>query len=203
MIVGRLTIANLIRPELQVYVALKVPVRDKIACLKTFIHILCEADGISGEQKKEMTTALLRRERLGTTGVGGGIAIPHAKCRIDSFYFIIGVLTDAIDFNAIDDHPVDVVATYLAPHYSGADHLKLLAYISRLLRDKNYASALRKATSLQDISIVLRGDFEKNRYERSIVHEEVFSETDWEALISSWVPEKRRIRGGRCAKARG
>lgn len=87
---------------------------------------------------------LLERERLGSTGVGKGVAIPHA--RIDGLERITGLfarLANPIDFDSVDDVPVDIVFMLLAPTDAGADHLKALARISRLLRDEKMLSKLR------------------------------------------------------------
>ncbi|WP_417459478.1 PTS IIA-like nitrogen regulatory protein PtsN [Kordiimonas sp.] len=87
---------------------------------------------------------LLERERLGSTGVGKGVAIPHA--RIDGLERITGLfarLANPIDFDSVDDVPVDIVFMLLAPTDAGADHLKALARISRLLRDEKTLSKLR------------------------------------------------------------
>jgi PTS system nitrogen regulatory IIA component len=87
---------------------------------------------------------LLERERLGSTGVGKGVAIPHA--RIDGLDRIVGLfarLASPVEFDSVDDQPVDIVFMLLAPTDAGADHLKALARISRLLRDENTLSKLR------------------------------------------------------------
>ncbi|WP_417456287.1 PTS IIA-like nitrogen regulatory protein PtsN [Kordiimonas sp.] len=87
---------------------------------------------------------LLERERLGSTGVGKGVAIPHA--RIDGLERITGLfarLASPIDFDSVDDVPVDIVFMLLAPTDAGADHLKALARISRLLRDEKTLAKLR------------------------------------------------------------
>ena len=87
---------------------------------------------------------LLERERLGTTGVGNGIAIPHGKLPgIDRLYGLFARLETAIDFDAIDEQPVDLIFMLLAPENAGADHLKALARVSRLLRDKAACDKLR------------------------------------------------------------
>ena len=79
---------------------------------------------------------LLQREKLGSTGLGQGIAIPHGKIpSIDRVYGLFARLAHPIDFDAVDDQPVDLVFLLLAPEHAGADHLKALAQISRLLRD--------------------------------------------------------------------
>lgn len=87
---------------------------------------------------------LLERERLGSTGVGKGVAIPHA--RIDGLEKITGFfakLSNPIDFDSVDERPVDIVFMLLAPEEAGADHLKALACVSRMLRDDNTCKKLR------------------------------------------------------------
>lgn len=91
---------------------------------------------------------LTERERLGSTGFGGGVAIPHGK--IDALDAIVGVfarLSQPVDFTAIDDLPVDIVFMLLSPSDAGAEHLKALAQVSRLLRDKGFVAKLRGAAS--------------------------------------------------------
>lgn len=91
--------------------------------------------------------SLLERERLGSTGVGKGVAIPHA--RVDGLTGIKGLfarLCTPIDFDSVDDKPVDIVFMLLAPTDAGADHLKALARVSRLLRDENTLTKLRATT---------------------------------------------------------
>ena len=88
------------------------------------------------------------RERLGSTGFGGGVAIPHGK--IDGLERVVGVfarLAQPIDFNAIDDMPVDLVFLLLSPPDAGVEHLKALARVSRRLRDRAFVAKLRGAAS--------------------------------------------------------
>ncbi|WP_350335226.1 PTS IIA-like nitrogen regulatory protein PtsN [Coralliovum pocilloporae] len=87
---------------------------------------------------------LLQRERLGSTGVGHGIAIPHGKLsEITSIAGVFARLEKPINFESLDDEPVDLVFMLLAPESAGADHLKALARIARVLRDKEVAAKLR------------------------------------------------------------
>ncbi len=91
---------------------------------------------------------LTERERLGSTGFGGGVAIPHGK--IDGLDRIVGVfarLAEPVDFAAIDDLPVDLVFMLLSPVDAGADHLKALAQVSRILRDRVLVAKLRGAAN--------------------------------------------------------
>ncbi|MEN8197312.1 MAG: PTS sugar transporter subunit IIA, partial [Pseudomonadota bacterium] len=84
----------------------------------------------SGQQERAVFDVLLERERLGTTGVGHGIAIPHGKmAEIDRPYGLFARLENPIDFDAIDEQPVDLIFLLLAPEDAGADHLKALARV--------------------------------------------------------------------------
>ncbi|GJM03033.1 MAG: PTS IIA-like nitrogen-regulatory protein PtsN [Rhodomicrobium sp.] len=111
-------------------------------------HVLQEIAGIAGEKigldQRDIFDVLLQRERLGSTGVGHGIAIPHGRlASIDRIYCLFARLDDPIDFDSIDDEPVDLVFLLLAPETAGADHLKALARISRLIRESQTLDKLR------------------------------------------------------------
>ena len=87
---------------------------------------------------------LLKREKLGSTGIGQGIAIPHGKLpSIARVYGLFARLGQPVDFDSVDGQPVDLVFVLLAPEDAGADHLKALAKISRLLRDPAMVAKLR------------------------------------------------------------
>jgi PTS system nitrogen regulatory IIA component len=99
---------------------------------------------ITDQSERAIFSVLMKRERLGTTGVGNGIAIPHGKLpTLDRLYGVFARLEHPIDFDSIDDRPVDLIFLLLAPETSGADHLKALARVSRLLRDKTACEKLR------------------------------------------------------------
>lgn len=102
------------------------------------------ASELSGLHERAIFDVLLERERLGTTGVGNGIAIPHGKLpEAKSMFGLFARLDGPIDFDAIDEQPVDLVFLLLAPEGAGADHLKALARVSRLLRDRSICEKLR------------------------------------------------------------
>ena len=104
-------------------------------------------------------TALQDREQLGPTGMGNGIAIPHAK--LDGLNNIQGMfvrLEKAINFDAVDKKKVDIVFTILAPTGSGANHLKALAKVSRLLRDESICSKLRSTHDSSALYSILTED---------------------------------------------
>lgn len=114
------------------------------------------AADVTGLEQREIFDVLLERERLGTTGMGNGIAIPHGKLpSLDRLYGIFARADRAVEFDAIDDKPVDVIFLLLAPETAGADHLKALARVSRLLRDKGICEKIRGADSVDAIYALL------------------------------------------------
>ncbi|ANC92467.1 MULTISPECIES: PTS IIA-like nitrogen regulatory protein PtsN [Azospirillum] len=107
-----------------------------------------KASELTGQHERAIFDVLLERERLGTTGVGHGIAIPHGKLSsLDRVHGVFARLERPIDFDAIDEQPVDLIFLLLAPEQAGADHLKALARVSRLLRDQSMCEKLRGAQS--------------------------------------------------------
>jgi PTS system nitrogen regulatory IIA component len=115
-----------------------------------------KAAEISGLEQREVFYVLLERERLGTTGVGGGIAIPHGKlASLDKLRGVFARADRAIDFDSIDDRPVDLIFLLLAPESAGADHLKALAKVSRLLRDSKMCDKLRGCETTDAILALL------------------------------------------------
>ncbi len=110
----------------------------------------------TGLHERAIFDVLLERERLGTTGVGSGIAIPHGKLpELDRLYGVFARLDKPVDFDSIDEAPVDLVFLLLAPENAGADHLKALARVSRLLRDKPTCDKLRGADSADALYAIL------------------------------------------------
>jgi PTS system nitrogen regulatory IIA component len=143
-------IADLVRPE-GVIANLKAGSKKQV--LQALAHRAAE---IIGRHERTIFDTLLERERLGTTGVGGGIAIPHGKLpQIDRLYGVFVRLDEPVEFEAIDEQPVDLVFLLLAPESAGADHLKALAQVSRLLRDKHLCDKLRGSDSAEAIYALL------------------------------------------------
>lgn len=103
-----------------------------------------KAAHISGANAEDIFETLMAREKLGSTGLGNGIAIPHGKLPgLPGVTAVFARLEQAIDFEAIDDQPVDLVVMLLAPEGSGADHLKALSRVARLLRTETIVEELR------------------------------------------------------------
>ena len=116
------------------------------------------ASRLTGISARDIVSALSEREKLGSTGFGGGIAIPHGKIEgLERVFGYFARLTAPIDFQSVDTLPVDLVFLILSPPDSGADHLKALASVSRTLRDKSTLAKLRGARSRDAIFALLAG----------------------------------------------
>lgn len=103
-----------------------------------------KAAGVTGLPERAIFETLLERERLGSTGVGQGIAIPHGKLAdLTTLHGLFARLETPINFESVDDQPVDLIFLLLAPETAGADHLKALARVSRLLRNQSMVEKLR------------------------------------------------------------
>ncbi len=143
-------IADLVSPE---GVIADLKATSKKQALQELAH---KAAGIVGLHERAILDTLLERERLGTTGVGVGIAIPHGKLPdIDRLHGLFARLKVPVEFDAIDDQPVDLIFLLLAPESAGADHLKALARVSRLLRDKSFCEKVRSSDSPEAIFALL------------------------------------------------
>lgn len=112
----------------------------------------------TGLESKAIVAALTEREKIGSTGFGGGVAIPHAKIEgLPRVFGFFARLTQPIDFHSVDGVPVDLVFLILSPPDAGAEHLKALAGVSRVLRDRNTVAKLRGARSRDAIFALLAG----------------------------------------------
>jgi nitrogen PTS system EIIA component len=119
-------------------------------------ELSAEAAKRVGMDERKIFEILLQRERLGSTGIGHGVAIPHGKLpKIERIFGLFARLEKALDFEALDGEPVDLVFLLLAPESAGADHLKALALIARLLRDPNIAKQLRNSRDANSLYAVL------------------------------------------------
>jgi PTS system nitrogen regulatory IIA component len=145
-----MTITDLVAPE-AILPALKV--NSKKQALQ---ELAARAASLTGQNERAVFEVLLQREKLGTTAVGYGVAIPHGKLpKLEKLFGLFARLERPIDFESMDGQPVDLVFLLLAPEGAGADHLKALARIARLLRDQDVAKKLRASRDAQAIYSVL------------------------------------------------
>jgi PTS system nitrogen regulatory IIA component len=119
-------------------------------------EIAARAATLSGQNERVVFETLLQREKLGSTGIGHGIAIPHGKMvKLEKLFGLFARLDRPIDFESLDGQPVDLVFLLLAPEGAGADHLKALASVARLLRDPDIAHKLRESRDAEALYAVL------------------------------------------------
>jgi PTS system nitrogen regulatory IIA component len=119
-------------------------------------EIAAKAAELTGQSERTILENLLQREKLGSTGVGNGVAIPHGKLpNLGNVFGLFARLERPVDFEALDGQPVDLIFLLLAPEGAGADHLKALARVARLLRDPEVARKLRDSQNADALYAVL------------------------------------------------
>jgi len=124
-----------------------------------FQQLAVAAAGAYGLDAAEIADRLNAREKLGSTGFGGGVATPHAKIPgLNHVVAVFAKLSQPIDFNAVDDLPVDIAFMLLSPVDAGAVHLKALARVSRRLRERGFVDKLRGAGSRDALYALLTAD---------------------------------------------
>jgi len=143
-------ITDLVAPE-AILPALKV--NSKKQALQ---ELAAKAAELTGQNERAVFEVLLQREKLGTTAVGYGVAIPHGKLpKLEKLFGLFARLERQIDFESLDGQAVDLVFLLLAPEGAGADHLKALARVARLLRDPEVARKLRDSRDVEALYSVL------------------------------------------------
>jgi len=145
-----MTITDLVAPE-AIIPALKV--NNKKQALQ---ELSARASALTGQNERAIFEVLLQREKLGTTAVGYGVAIPHGKLpKLEKLFGLFARLERPIDFEAMDGQPVDLIFLLLAPEGAGADHLKALARVARLLREAEMVARLRESRDPDALYAVL------------------------------------------------
>ena len=119
-------------------------------------ELATHAARLTGLDERAVFEALLQRERLGSTGIGEGLAIPHGKlASLTRLFGLVARLDKPIDFEALDGQPVDIIFLLLAPEGAGADHLKALARVARALREPGMLDRIRKTRDADALYAVL------------------------------------------------
>ncbi|UNE54254.1 PTS IIA-like nitrogen regulatory protein PtsN [Bartonella machadoae] len=152
-----MNLSELIAPE-AIIPALKANSKKQV------LQILSEkAAELTGLSERVIFDIVLQREKLGSTGLGSGIAIPHGK--LPDMNRIIGIfarLETPVDFEALDDEPIDLIFLLLAPENAGADHLKALSQIARVLRHADVVQKLRNTHDAHMLYTLLIQNSESN-----------------------------------------
>lgn len=129
---------------------------DKKGVLALFADTLAD---VSGRSREELLQVLLERERLGSTGIGGGVAIPHGKLKtIDKLLLAFGRSRKGVDFDAMDGRPTHLFFVLITPEGSTGTHLKMLARISRLLKDNSFKERLMSAETRDDLYQIIQSE---------------------------------------------
>jgi PTS system nitrogen regulatory IIA component len=119
-------------------------------------ELAARAAELTGENELAILEILLQREKLGSTAVGNGVAIPHGKLpKLGRLFGLFARLEHGIEFEALDSQPVDLIFLLLAPESAGADHLKALARVARLMREPDIARKLRESIDAGALYAVL------------------------------------------------
>ncbi len=150
-------LSSLIKPE---HVITNIMMTTKKQALQELAN---RTSALTGIEAREIFEGLLERERLGSTGVGHGIAIPHTKLKaLDRIYCLFMKLELPIDFDAVDNEPVDLIWLLLAPTSAGSKHLKALHRVSRILREEDIRSKIRAESNALAIHALLAARSGKN-----------------------------------------
>ena len=145
-----MTLNDLVAPS-AIVPALKVNNKKQV-----LQELAARAAEVTGQNERAILEILLQREKLGSTAVGNGVAIPHGKLpKLGRLFGLFARLERPVDFEALDAQPVDLVFLLLAPEAAGADHLKALARVARLLRDADIQRKLRELSDADAIYAVL------------------------------------------------
>lgn len=121
-------------------------------------QLAAHASKTLGLDETQLLDSLLEREQLGSTGIGRGVAVPHARTGVKEMQGVLARIHHPVDFDSIDDKPVDIVFLLLAPERADADHLKALSRVARLLRSEQVLDALRGAADVAAMYEIAVGD---------------------------------------------
>ena len=145
-------------------ISCEVKSRTKEDIIRELVGLLVKSGAIKDKDVNRLVQTLLEREALGSTGIGQSVAIPHGKSDcVTKLVSAFGVCREGVDFNALDGEPVHLFFLLVAPEDSAGPHLKALARISRLLKDKHLRDGLRAATDAKTLAKMLREEDERRR----------------------------------------
>lgn len=137
-------------------VLVKLAASDKEGAVREMVQALCKAGKIEKDQYESIVKAILKREELGSTGIGRGVAVPHTKhASVDRLVGSVAVSPEGVDFASLDGEAVHLFFLLISPLDRPGDHLRALENISRQLRDDTFCRFLKQAKTAQDIQTLL------------------------------------------------
>jgi len=126
--------------------------KDKEGIIREMVENLRLAGNFKNNESEDVVKAILKRELLSSTGIGDGVAIPHAKHpSVDRLVGAVALSTKGVPFDSVDNDPVFVLVMLISPQERPSEHLRALEGVSRCLKDKEFVRSLRQATSAQQI----------------------------------------------------
>jgi PTS system fructose-specific IIA component/PTS system nitrogen regulatory IIA component len=129
---------------------------DKEGVIVEMIHALVKANAIRNDEQESIVKAIMKREELGSTGIGRGVAVPHTKHpSVDQLVGTVGVSSEGVDFNSLDGEKVQLFFLLISPPDRPGDHLRALENISRQLRDDTFCRFLKQSKTADDIQQLL------------------------------------------------
>lgn len=129
---------------------------DKESVIKELIDALGQAGRVRDDSRKAVIAAVMKREELGSTGIGRKVAVPHTKHgSVDRLVGTVGLSRDGVDFHSLDGDKVEIIFLLVSPPDRPGDHLRALEYISRRLRDDTFCRFLRQAKTVEEIKQLL------------------------------------------------
>ena len=132
-------------------------VATKEEAIRSMVASLTNSGSIPADQADGIAAAILKREELGSTGIGNGVAVPHSKHpSIDKLVATVALAKDGVDFASLDGEPVYILFLLVSPPDRPGDHLRGLENISRHLRNQNFCKFLRQSKTQEDIIELLR-----------------------------------------------
>jgi len=130
--------------------------KNKKNTILSIVDHLVEAKKIAKEDKKEITKAIFQREEMGSTAIGNHIAFPHVRTNsVKDIVICVGISKEGIDFDSLDQEPVNIVALLLSNQKEAGLHLKMLAFLARMLRDKYLVQRLKSVKTEEEVIALL------------------------------------------------
>ena len=134
----------------------KLDAVDKEGAIREMVQSLCKAGKVEKDEYESIVKAILKREELGSTGIGRGVAVPHTKHpSVDRLVGSVAVSAQGVDFASLDGEVVHLFFLLISPPDRPGDHLRALENISRQLRDDTFCRFLKQAKNVEDIQLLL------------------------------------------------
>ena len=138
-------------------VQIKVDATNKEGIIREMVKSILDAGGLKKEEYEEIVGAILKREQLGSTGIGRGIAVPHTKHRsVDRPVGCVAVSQEGVDFEALDTAKVHLFFLLISPPDKPGEHLRALEHITRQLRDDTFCKFLKQSKTKDDVLTLLK-----------------------------------------------